>query len=202
MLVRPSISPSVCHTFKLISSALDQSEGSILSTTTKSQTRHTRWLCASSELLPACSGGRDGDEGRCRVWITRWAVALGAAGVLLAAGGGCRAQGPAGGLARGKGGPCQGFPNSSGTAAFNQPGEERVQVQPKKEGTTQRSHANLDTLLTESYWMPRRSTWSENGPYNLRWVNEIFNWCKESHKKSIRASINAPGRFEFASRGC
>ena len=40
-------------------------------------------------------------------------------------------QGPGAsrGPCQGGGGPCQGFPNSSGTAAFNQPGEERVQVQ-------------------------------------------------------------------------
>ena len=139
---------------------------------------------------------------RCRVWITQWAVAVGAAGVLLAAGGGCRAQGPAGGPARGEGGPARGSQTAAGPQLSINLERRGFRCSQKKEGKLQKSHPNLDALLPVSDWMPRRITWFGNGPYNQRWVNEIFKWCKEPHKRSIRASINAPGRFEFASRRC
>ena len=74
-------------------------------------------------------------------------------------------------------GPCQG----GGGALPGVPKQQRdrsFQSTWRGEGSgaakKRRSHANLDTLLPESYWMPRQSIWSENGPYNLRWVNEIF----------------------------
>ena len=86
-------------------------------------------------------------------------------------------QGPGAsrGPCQGGGGPCQGVPKQQRDRSFQSTWRgEGSGAAKKEEGQLQKLLPNLDALLPVSDWMPRRITWFGNGPYNLRWVNEIF----------------------------